>query len=219
MSSITAADTTDFPESDGLNPAGYQIILDRGGANEEIVRVFQNTVGTPGTFTLENPTTVAHSAAETVELVNDVLTFDVLSNNHVGPAINPSTPGTLVEKTVPTLDLASAAGFPNAGEVYINFGKERTNVRARITAVGASTLDFADSSVFPTTDFPYQIVVGEGLAAEEFASVTANDTGLNRITVSAPFSGTFSAGDYVEFQAGTPISLEYIDVDGNTPRS
>ena len=219
ISTITVADSTDFPESNGLDPAGYQIIIDRGGANEEIVRVNQNTTGAPGTFTLEANTVSGHLLGETVELVNDVLTFDVLSNDHDGPLLNPSVEGELVEKTVPTVDLNTGDGafFPNAGVFYINFGNERLSARARITAVpGGSLLDFADTSVFPTTDFPYIIKVGEGKSNEEFAFVTGNNTGLNRLTLSAALSGTFSPGDYVEFEAGTPIALTYTDRDGDT---
>lgn len=215
--SIDGVDTTDFPESDGVNPARYRIIIDQGNANEEIVTVVQNTAGTPGTFSLLSPMTIAHSAAETIELLNDVLTFDVLTESHTGVSVTPTVAGDRVEPLVESIELSSVVGFPDEGTVWVNFGKERINVRARITSVVSPTiLEFADSSLFPTTDFPYRIVVGEGLPQEEIAFVSANNTGLNQLTMSSALVGTFAVGDYVEFTAGTPTVLDYNDIDSTT---
>ena len=216
-STLPGADTTTFPESDGLNPAGYRIIVDRGGAAEEILTVNQNTAGTPGTFAINGVTANAHAGGETIELLKDVLTFDVLQENHPGPSFNPTQLGHKVEKITTTLALTLGTSFPLSGTVYLNFGKGRINVRQKIASVvGPTILQFADSSVFPTTNFPYRIKVGEGLPQEEFANVTGNNTGLNQLTLSAALSGTFAAGQYVEFDAGEPIALDYIDRDGNT---
>lgn len=215
VTTLTVADSTDFPESNGTNSAGYRIIIDRGNANEEVVRVFENTAGSPGTFTLETPTLLAHSNSDDVELLSDVLTVDPLVNSHTGPTIAPSRNGHLVELITTTLDVASASGFDPSGKLYINFGKSRTNVRKRITSVVSTTvLEFDDTSVFPTGDFPYRIVVGEGKTIEEYAFVSANNTGTNRLTVNAALAGSFAAGDYVEFRAGDPISLDYTSIDG-----
>jgi hypothetical protein len=225
-STLPGVDTTDFPESDGLHQAGYRIIIDQGGVAEEIVMVAQNATGTPGTFTLVGTTINAHAATETIELLNDVLTFDELQEPHDGPTTMPTALGDRVEKLVTGLTVAVGTGvnFPSAGVIYVNFGKGRINVRQRIkTVVSTTILEFVDTSIFPTTDFPYRIKVGEGLPQEEYALVTANDTGLNRLTLSAALVGTFAVGNYVEFKAGVPDTFTYTDRDGDflefeTPR-
>ncbi len=215
---LQGVDTSAFPQANGINPANYRIIVDEGGANEEILTVLQNSAAGPGVFTLSSGTTIAHAPGETIGLLNDVLTFDPLIAAHTGPQVGPTVAGHPVEPLTETIELVSGVDFrDDGGTVYINFGKERINVRSRITAVVSPTiLEFADTSIFPDATDPYAIRIGEGLPAEESASVIANDTGLNRLTMSVALVGTFAVGDYVEFTAGTPATFVYVDRDTNT---
>ena len=214
---VTLPGTGDFPESDGVNPAGYRIIINQGTGTEEILTVLTNDT-TADEFTVSPATVFAHAAGEPIELLNDVITFDVLTKPHAGTDLTTSTLGHLVELLTEEIDLVSGVGFPTTGgSIIINFGKERVNVRSKITTVVSPTIyEFADTSIFPTTDFPYQIVLGEGLAIEELVNVTANDTGLNRLTLTAAPVNTHAVDEYVEFIAGAAEEITYIDRDGVT---
>lgn len=215
---IQGVDTTAFPQADGINIAGYRIIIDEGGGNEEILTVTQNSAAAPGNFTLLSPTTVVHAPGETIGLLNDILTVDPTVFAHAGPSLSPTVEGHRVEPLTTKIELLSGAAFPaGGGIVWLNFGKERPNIRRRIISVVSTTvLEFADTSVFPDAANPYAILVGEGLPHEEYATVITNDTGLNRLTLSAALVGTFNAGDYVEFYAGAPLTVSYVDRDTNT---
>jgi len=218
--SITLVDSTAFPDSsDSIHDAGYQVIIDQGGSHQEVVLVKDNTDAAPGTLTLVSttPLTKNHSSGETVQLLNDVLTFDPLTQPHTGDSINPSRFGHPVEKLTSSLLTASTTGFPSAGSLWLNFGTNRLSVRKKITVVVSSTvLQFDDSSVFPTGNFAYPVLVGEGLITQEWAHVSANNTTLNQLTLSAPLVGTFAAGDYVALRAGAPTVLSYTTHDSTT---
>jgi len=208
---IQASDTTAFPQSNGVDPAGYRIIINQGGPAEEIVIVSSVISGAPGFFNLVNATVFPHTTGQSIRLLNDVLSVDPLTQPHAADQINPSVFGHLVEKLVETLELEPGGGtqFPDNGTVYLNFGKERLTVRQKIVSATPTILTMSNTSIFPTTDFPYKIVVGQGLPQEEITSVTANNTGLNQLTVSPALVGSFAAGDYVVFAAGLPTTVDY----------
>lgn len=207
-----------FPETSIPNVARYRIIVDAGGANEQILTVLDNDT-VAGEFTLAAPGVgPALSGGETVELLNDVLTFSLgLTEVHKGPSVSPTTEGHLVEKFVSTIPLVSAAGFTvGGGTVIFNQGQERPSVRARITTVvGPSVLEFADTSAFPTSNFPYQVIVSDGRTEQEFGTVTANDTVLNRLSFTPALVNTHFVGSYVEFISGDSESVTYQSVSGN----
>ncbi len=217
VSTIDVDDNTAFPEGDGVNPLNYRIIIDRDGPNEEILLVSDMVSGAPGTFTLDAPTTITHAATETIHLVNDVLNTDSLTLAHLGNTTVMTADGHLVEYGTEELPLGTGEGtnFPDEGKVYINFGKERINVRQKIVSATATTLVMSNSSLFPTAGFPYKITVGQGAYNEEVATVTANDTGTDTLTVDT-MTGTFLADQYVEFIAGTPATVDYTDKDGDS---
>ncbi len=212
--SITLAASAGFPETDVPNRAGYRVVIDKGNAGEEFVKILDNDTGT-GVLTCE-ALTKAHSSSVAVNLANDTLTFDSLSKNHAGPSVSPSKSGQLVEKLVGIIDLVSSTGFSNSGTVIINYGNEIIPVRTKITSVISTTVyGFSNTSVFPTTNLPYQVVLGQGLTTEEVVNVSVNNTGTNRLTVSSPIYTHF-AGEYVEFKVESPEVVEYQDVDGNS---
>lgn len=218
VSSLTGGDTTGFPESDGVNIAGYRVIIDLGGANEEIITVNQNTSGTPGTFSFTTLTTQPHNIGETIELLKDVLTFNTLTKVHIGLKVVPPSPGHFVELLISDIDVASGVPFPtDGGWVWINFGKEVLNQLVDITnVVSASILELSSTNNFPASNFPYRVIVSEGRPEQEFAFVSANDTGTNRLTFSPSLSNTHQVGSLVRFISGEPIALEYNSRSGNT---
>lgn len=215
---LTVAASAAFPESsNGLNNAGYRLIIDAGGGNEEIVEVAQNDTGA-NIFTLTSPLTIAHAAAETVDLINDVITTDVLTEAHTGQDLSVSELGHLVEVLYEEIDLVSGVGFPpDGGFVWINFGKARVNARSTIVSFpGAAIFELTSTDNFPTTDFPYKVILGEGTSREEFANVIANDTVLDQLTFSAPPNNTHIVGTNVRFVSGDPEVVEYVDRDVDT---
>lgn len=204
-SSIQGLDTTGFPQSsDGTHAARYRIIIGEGTANEEVLLVNQNSAAAPGTFTLLSKTTQPHATTELINLMADVITTDVLTQPH--------TAGQLVDKIATTLPVASTTAFPDEGVVWLNYGKNRINVRQKIVAIVSSTVvSVPDSSVFPQTDFPYRVVVREGLSAQHFAYVVANDVGTSRLTFSTP--QTLLPDEYVTFTSGRPLSIPFTSKD------
>ena len=211
----------DFPESDGLHPAGYRIVIDPLGANREIVIVAQNDPGTT-IFTLLFPTTLPHLAGVPIRLLNDVLTTDSLTKPHAGPTQMPSALGQLVQPLVSELVVnAIPSQFPTTGGiVWLNFGKEIINQRKRITIVGSPTSYTLESTAnFPTTGFPYQVTIGDGLANEEKVNVTANNTFTNVLTIAVP--GTTNphtaVNEYVRYESGAPEVVEYDSKDSIGP--
>jgi len=196
-SSITGADTTGFPESAG--PALYRIIIDQGGANEETAVVSVNTAGTPGTFDVQSNLAIAHLSGESIELLADVLTFDALTQPHEGATVSPTTVGHPVEPLIDSIDLVDASTFPDSGTIWINFGKERVNVRKKIVSMVSDTIvELEETDNFPTGDFPYLVKVSAGRPEQEIASVTANDTGTDRLTFSPALTNT-------QFQAAAQV--------------
>jgi hypothetical protein len=210
----TLTSLIDFPESNGISPAGYLVIIDPGGPNEETAKILTNNVGTT-VFTFVSPLTVAHAIfpVEQIRLVHDVLTTDVLQNNHAGPSLVPTTVGEIVAPFVTEIEVSPApTNFPtNGGYIWLNFGKEKTNARSRITAIGGPTsYTLLSTAAFPTTGYPYQVILGDGVAVEEFVLVTNNNTGTNVLTFAAPGAvNAHTTSEYVKFISGAPEVLQY----------
>jgi len=221
-----------FPTSDGLNPAGYRVILGEGTVNEEYIVVAQVS---GGVMSFVSPTTNPHAALETIKLTNDVLTFDVLQNNHTGPIYSTSQtyPGDVVAPLVNELLVSpSPSSFPTAnGWIILNFGKEIPNFRKKITAItGLSSLEIeyfiADGET--PTDLPagtfavgdqYQLIVGDGLYTEQKMFVQSNfitSTAViggqlrkNSITFASSLDPAVAVGQYVRFISGDAEAVEY----------
>jgi hypothetical protein len=202
---VNCASTSLFPRSPISGaPCGYNVIIDRGNANEEILKVLSVVVGSPGSLTMYTTPTITHSSGEPVELVHDVITTEPLLLSH---AVNAK-----IEKIVNTVDVVSASSFPSSGVIWLNFGSGRPNVRQKIsTVISSSILEFDSTSAFPTTGYPYQITVGQGIPQQEYALVTDNDTTLKQLTLQSPLVGSFSDGQYVEYHSGDPITVPYND--------
>lgn len=194
----------DFPDANG-----YRVLLDRGGANEEVVYVVDAIAGTPDMLILEDNTAKVHSVAETVELVSDVLSVNTLTDSHIGKipisqrssAITGLSPhvarfpvfgsvniedAEVVEPAISSFDVASAAGLSlTGGNIILNPANGVESVLDTLSAdltAGSWTVQLVDSSIFPT-DFPYVVTLSKGTSIEEKALVTGNNTGLDQLTL------------------------------------
>ena len=230
------ADPNDsFPETVAAASANFTVVLDRGNANEEFALVSAESylsgpmiatlviksawvgAGTP-TATLS----VAHSASETVDLVYDVLTVDALQKQHFAPTVSPTTSGHKVEYLSESVTLSSTVGFNQIdGAALLNFGRGRVDARQRIASVISPTVfQLVTTEFFPTTGFPYQVVLSPGRSTQELIQVSANNVSLNQLTFASTPANIHSAGsvpfgNYVEFSTGDQEVIEYQDVDTN----
>lgn len=213
---VPAGGSLPFPEGDGVHPDGYRIIIDRGGANEEIAVVSLNDSGAD-TITLLNALTIVHLAGETIELLNDVLTVDALIYNHAGPTVNPSKEGVLVQPYISQITLVSGADFTTTGgSAILNFGNSVVKASSKFVSTLGLSLVLASTDKFPTTGFPYQVVVGEGTYVEERVTVTANNTGIDTLTLSSALVNTHVLNENITFTPGVPEVVTYSSRSGNT---
>jgi hypothetical protein len=194
----------DFPDANG-----YRVLLDRDGVNEEVVFVVDAIA--PDMLILEENTGKVHGIGETVELMSDVLTINVLTDTHLGTipvAQRSSTVGGLsphlarfpsftsanvlgaevVEPTISSFDVASAAGLDaTGGRVILNSANGLLAVSEALTinlAAGGSLVTVADSTSFPVS-FPFVVTLSAGAPREEKALCTANNIGLGQLTLNA----------------------------------
>lgn len=204
-------DAADFP-----NATGYRVLIDRGGANEEVCYVLSAVSGAPNFLLLEDNTAKAHAIGETVELLSDVLTVNTLTDTHIGkiPYTQRSTALTgtsphrarfpsygsaeisnaeTVEPNISSLDVASAAGLDvTGGRVILNPANGQVDAEEALTvdlAAGGTVVTVADSTGFPTT-YPFVVTLSRGTPREEKALCTNNNTGLGQLTLG---SGTYGA--------------------------
>lgn len=228
-----------LPSSTAGGPYGYRLIIDRGGANEEIVVVNTTAVGL---MNLENPTTKAHADLETVELMADVIELSQrLQFDHIGRIpwgerynvipgqaipINAEDEISTVHEERRWVEVASLTGLPTAGSyVIINFGPRILKVEGKLAsthAAGAGTLYLVDTSQFPTSGYPYLVEVdtgggffaGEslGVCRREFIEVTSNDTVANSLTLSTNLVYGHPAGSEIKYKPGQAESLLYSEL-------
>lgn len=216
---LRGAATAPFPET-GLvgSPAGYRIRVAAGTVRDETCLVYDNAPGT-GDFFIPAGLAFTHPAAETIALVNDVLTFGTgFALPHPGPSWTPTVEGQRVERLYSSITVADGSTFPTTETtVWLNFGDARLSVRKPLVSVFAPAIyQYASTATLPTTDYPYQVVLGEGLPTQEYAMVTGNNTGTNRLTFSVAPTTAGVAGDYTEFRTGGQEAITYLSRIGNT---
>lgn len=186
---------------------------------EKVVVVDESLAATVHTLTVSATLLRSHDNGESVRLVNDVLTVDPTTKQHLGPSFAPTVLGHPVEFLTDTISLTSSVAFSSVGgHIILNFGDARLPFRSRLnTIVSPTVYQFDDTSGFPTADFPYQIVLSQGTEVEELINVNANNTGLNRLTFSTtPVNihptGPAPFGGYAAFVTGGMEFIEYQSV-------
>lgn len=207
----THTSTIEFPSSDGVHNANYRVLIAKGTARQETAFIAENDIGTH-TFTFVAPLTQPHNLGDTIELLSDVLTFDVITKKHVGPSWSPTMLGHPVHAFISEIDVGAAlTGFSAVGGwLWVNFGKEMIDVRKRITTITSPTsYKLSSTAQLPTSGYPYQIILSEGQANEEKVFVT-NNNGTDTLTFQAPGAvNTHAVGEYAKFIAGDPEAVAY----------
>jgi len=218
------------------NGSGYRLIVDQGGANEEIVWVTGVLSGTQ--LSVFPPTAKVHAGAEVVETVSDVVVLsEPLIYEHVGliPYAEKLNifPGNFeedrkvnqVEEIRTYIDVVDASLFTADGSYAIaNFGREVAPLERRMIQTevpGSGTLILDDTSEFPVAGYPYQISVSIGASRErpadsfprEYLLVTNNNVGTNTFTISPVMDFGHVIGDLVRYEPGEQEAIVYVSTD------
>lgn len=214
-----------------INAGNYRVIIEEGTVNEEIIYVS----GVDGTFAPDRifcePVLLTHPIGSTVRLLADVLKVSPLEKNHNGyislsdknnryPSITSTRrlAAETVRRQYASVLLTSTTGLNPAGYATINFGNGLLTASSSFLAdlaASNTTLSLADTSEFPTTNYPYPIIVGKGTYTREVCFVTNNDTGLNQLTISSATNYDHFENDLVEYSIQPPESIEYTSFSNN----
>ncbi len=228
-----AGDAADFPTANG-----YRVLISTG----EVVYVIGTATG-PDRLLLEDDIVTPLVGGETVSLLADVLTVNALTDFHEGkvpfgkrstalagaearfPALSTTdiTSSEIVEPLISSFDVVSATGLDvTGGRVLLNFGEELLPQEDTLTIArspGDTLLTVTDSDRFPTS-FPFVLVIAPGHPTlEERHLVTANNTGLEELTINGASFGlrfAHAIGTTVRWEPGPAEAIEYDSVSGNT---
>ena len=199
----------------GGDDIGIRLIIDQGGANEEVIVLKKVLLAT--SITLEEPLIKNHLAAESIKTLSDVILLsEALAVSHNGAIkwtqrtmvcpgpLNKPAVISRVEEIRTRIDVVSAATLPPAGDaVLLNFGSIKTVVDSRLVAdyaaaVGALTL--VDSSLFPVAGYPYIVEIGVDCEVFEKLTVTANVA--NVLTLGSNTLYKHKKGEWVQYRPG-----------------
>lgn len=201
------------------------------------------TGGTEG-LTLEAPLTIAHTSADTVDLMSDVLstTFGLTKSHNGVISVNdrstalagsaayfvvPDTTALreLVQPQLDSITVVSATGLDtDGGNVIFNFGSAQIPVDSTLTAPltpGATAVPLVSSDDFPSPTSPFVAIIGVGTPNEEKVLVTANNTGTDVFTLDTATYGVqyaHATGETVRFEPGGQEDVEFSEVDGSDLR-
>jgi hypothetical protein len=238
-----AGDAANFPSG-----GGYRVLLNRGGANEEVIFVTSTAVG-PNRLLFEGTNMKVHSIGETVELMADVLTVTALGDFHDGVvsssdrstfitgSTSPDTarwPATTsidmtsaesVSPLVSTITITSATGFPTAGSTaLLQFGTPLVPVQKTLPAseaIGSTTITLNSVTNLPAS-LPFKVVFSPGTPIQEIALVTSypggNDIVINGGVATYGLQYTQPAGARVVWYPGGYEELAYTSQSSNTLR-
>ena len=187
---------------------------------------------------LEQPLTIAHTAADTISLMADVLEVTVVNKTHQG-FVNSSNRSTslsgaaayfpvpltsaveLVNPSVPSITIASPTGLDiTGGRVLLNFGNGQIPVENTLSApvsAGAATAALVSSDDFPSPVSSFIAILGVGTPQEEAILVTANNTGTDVFTFATPYGPQYAhaTGELVRWVPGVQEEVTYSEIDGN----
>jgi hypothetical protein len=223
----------------GLASGDFSAAFSGTGADplvsDEAVQSF--TGGVEGLL-LEQPLTIAHTAADTVSLMADVLSVTAVSKTHQGSvssadrstsltgpsAYNPTPRASGAEFVSPWVDsitVLSSTGLDiTGGRVLLNFGSGQIPVESTLsapTSPGAVTAALVSSDDFPSPVSSFTAIIGVGTPKEEAILVTANNTGTDVFTFATPYGLQYahSTGDIVRWVPGVEEDVTYTEIDGN----
>lgn len=231
VGSLGAAGGSRFP-----NSRGYRVLVGRGTVNEEVIYVLSTDgISVPPRLICE-PLTKVHGVSETVELLADLISVANLGDVHDGfvhftdrnvrwPTSITSTRVELsetIELLYNEIPIAYSGGFDLiSGTLSINYLNEFIkSSKSLVTSVaaGAASLVLTDTSMFPTTGYPYPITLGAGTFNEEIVFVSFNNTGTNTLSLTVVTKFAHTAGVKVVFTPGITEDLTYSSIIGNSVR-
>jgi len=221
--SMSAPHIALLPNPGGGAPMGFRLLIDAGGANEEIV-IVEDHSGT--VVTLLEACTKSHLINETVELLADVFELsEPTEYDHYGMIKldhrKEVLPGDLradrrihrIEELRTSIEVVATTGFPaTGGYALVNFGREQVIVRNKLASalVAAGTSVVLESSDdFPVAGYPYFVEIDLNTNLVERKGVTNNNPGTETLTISPGADFDHPAGVEVRFDPGEPVTLAY----------
>jgi hypothetical protein len=227
---------------------GYRVVLDEGTtADLEVAYVLGTRTEGVGPFTyfldLEAPLTKAHTSADTVDLMADVLSVPPITKSHNGVvSINDrstalagvgayfvvpdlTTIAELAQARLDSITVVSAIGLDiDGGTVIFNFGNGKIKVESALDATlsaGDTAVSVVSSDAFPAPTSSFVAIIGVGTPNEEKVLVTANNTGTDVFTLDTATYGVQYAhviGELVRFEPGGQEDVVFSEVDGSVLR-
>ncbi len=216
------------------NSNGYRVIVGEGTVNEEIIYV-QRTDGAviPPRIYCE-PTINPHSTTETVRLMADVLSVTGLSDVHNGwisytdrkskwpTSINSKRieNAETVNLLYTSFNIAGQTGLTStAGTLRLNLFGSRVTIKENLIsnlASGSNLIVLSSTSNFPTTGYPYPIVIGKGTYNEETVFVTNNVA--NTLQLLVPTTKDHYLNEIISPFFTQEEEISYSSIIGNTVR-
>ena len=190
---------------------------------------------------LEQPLIKAHTAADTISLMADVLEVTAVNKTHQGrvsstvrstslagtAAYFPTPLTSAVELVTPWVDsitVVSSTGLDiTGGRVLLNFGNGQIPVESTLSApvsAGAATAALVSSDDFPSPVSSFTAILGAGTPKEEAILVTDNNTGTDVFTFATPYGPQYAhaTGETVRWVPGAQEDVTYTEIDGNILR-
>lgn len=212
------------PANQFPNGGPYRVLIDPFTATSEVLEVISTSGG--NTLNLTTPATAFHATGARVVLMADLVRVSpAAGDDHAGmvaysnrfgfyPAVTQTPDTARPLYTQLTLALGGTDFNAAADTALINFGSDKTPVTSTLAASvspGAGSLTLVDSSMFPTTGYPYvvHLDVGSGPILEERLHVTNNNTGTGVLTLSHSTVFSHASGRRVEFRPGNEEAVSY----------
>lgn len=206
------------------NGGPYRVVIEPFTANREVLEV-SSTDGV-NVLNLSTPATLSHAVGSRVVLLSDLLRITAAGDDHTGKvqytdrlglyAAERNTTPDLVRPlyTQATLSLGGTDFSAEEAYAFFNFGNAVTKAQSRIASAvsaGATTAVLTSTADFPTTGYPYVVVVdvGAGPLREEHLHVTNNNTGTNTLTFSHATVFNHEVARLVEFRPGAEETIGY----------
>lgn len=206
----------------------YRVAVYSGGSPAyEVLEVIGTDIG-PNRLLLSSPATVTHAINADVVLLSDLVRVSpTAADDHLGVVSATDRFGFYGHQTQfdtadivrpiytnLTLSLAGTDFDPAGGKAFFNFGDSTLSAKTEtsgVTAIGSTVIQCVDTSEFPTSAYPYVVVLGTGLGPlyEERVHVTNNDTTLNQLTISHATKFAYPSNTRVNFVSGPEEIFSY----------
>ena len=213
------------------NGGPYRVVLSPFTVDQEVVEVTSTAGG--NTLNLSQAVVGTHPIGRRAVLLADLIRVSpAAADDHMGKALYtdrfglyaPETQTAGADSVRPlylskTLTLGSADFSSIGAAAVLNFGNAVVRATGKLAvafAAAATTATLDSTATFPTTGYPYTVMVdvGAGPLLEEVLHVTNNNTGTNVLTFSHAAVFSHSIDRRIVFQPGPEENIRYTSTVG-----